>query len=278
MENLKKIGKIITSPALSAILTWAKPVRWSVMSISSISVVGTMVALGMTLVTKALVDAATGGNVIALWQCGIWLIVFYALQRGLSVWMSFLQVRTSANLQKYLQNMVTKEILGKEYGNLKSFHSGGLTNRVFSDVSVVKSGIMNLFPTFLQTAVSFIGAAIILIRWDWKFVTILIVAALIGSGVTLAFRKPMKRRHKRMQTAADALYAKTQETLENIRLIKASVSENRVIGNMDKERELLVSEQVRNGRLSIAFNSGMGVVFDISRLLCYLWGCVKIYN
>ena len=278
MGNLKKAAKIIKRVALSSILTWSKPVRWSIVGVSIISVVSALISLGLTLVTKALVDSATGGNVDALWQFGILMVGLYAVQRGLSVWMSFLQIRTSAKLQQHLQGMVTRAILGKEYGSLKQYHSGELVNRVFSDVSVVKSGIMNLFPTLLQTVISFIGAAIILISWDWRFVPVMIVAALIGSGVMVAFREPMKRRHKRMQAAEDALHASTQETLENIRLVKASAGEERAIGHLDDDRDHLVSEQVRNGKLSIAFNSGMGVVFDISRLICYLWGCIKIYQ
>ena len=278
MENLRKARKLFKSPALSALLAWSKPARWGIVGISVISVVSTLVSLGLTLVTKALVDGAVSGSADALWLYGALMIALYAVQRGLSVWVSFLQIKTSANMQRHLQGMVTKAILGKEYASLKPYHSGELVNRVFSDVSVVKGGMMNLLPTLLTTAVSFIGAAAILISWDWRFVPVMILAALIGSGVMVAFREPMKRRHKRMQAAEDALHASTQETLENIRLVKASVSEERAIGNMDDDREHLLSEQVRNGKLSIAFNNGMGVVFDVSRLICYLWGCYKIYQ
>ena len=106
----------------------------------------------------------------------------------------------------------------------------------------------------------------------------LIVAALLGSGIMIAFREPMKRRHKRMQEAEDALHASTQETLENIRVVKASVSEERAMRDMDEDREHLSSEQLRNGKLSILMNQGMGSMFDISWLICNLWGCVKIFH
>jgi ABC-type multidrug transport system fused ATPase/permease subunit len=106
----------------------------------------------------------------------------------------------------------------------------------------------------MSTAVSFTGAAVILITMDWRFVPVLIAVALIGSGLMLAFREPMKRRHKRMQEAEDALHASTQETLENIRVVKASVSEDRAITNMEKHREHLRFEQIRNSQLSIWMN------------------------
>ena len=278
MESLRKVRKMFRSPALAAIRAWARPVRWPVLGISGISVLSTLLSLGLTLVTKALVDGATGGDEGALWTYGALMVAMFAAQRGLTVWTSFLQVKASAKLQQHLQGMVTKSILGKEYARLKPYHSGELVNRVFSDVSVVKGGVMNLLPTLLQTGVSFVGAAVILISWDWRFVPVMILAALAGSGIMIAFREPMKRRHKRVQAAEDALHASTQETLENIRIVKASVSEERAISSMDEDREQLVSEQMRNGKLSIALHNGMGVMFDISRLICYLWGCVKIFR
>ena len=278
MDKLKKARKAFTSPALSAIIAWSRPVRWAIVGVSAVSVVSTLLSLGQTLVTKALVDGATGGRVEALWTYGALMVALFAVQRGLSVLTSYVQMRTSATLQRHLQGMVTKAILGKEYASLKAYHSGELVNRVFSDVSVVKGGVMNLLPTLLSTAVSFVGAAAILIAWDWRFVPVMIAAALLGSGVMLAFREPMKRRHKRVQAAEDALHSSTQETMENIRVVKASVSEDRAISGMDGDRDRLVSEQLRNGKLSIALHSGMGAMFDVSRLICYLWGCVKIYR
>ena len=277
-ENLKKIKNIFRSPALRALLQWSRPVHLSIVLISAIAVIGSLISLGVTLVTKALIDGATSGNESALWTYGAMLVALIVLNRALSVWSSYIRTKASAVLQKHMQGLVTASILGKEYASLKGYHSGELVNRVFSDVSVVKGGVMNMLPTFLRTGVSFVGAAIILITMDWRFIPVLIIAALLGSGIMIAFREPMKRRHKRMQEAEDALHASTQETLENIRVVKASVSEERAMRDMDEDREHLSSEQLRNGKLSILMNQGMGSMFDISWLICNLWGCVKIYQ
>ena len=277
-DNLRKIKNIFRSPALRAIVQWSRPVHLSIVLISLIAVGGSLISLGVTLVTKALIDGATGGNVSALWTYGAALVALIIVSRALSVWSSYIRTKASAILQKHMQGLVTASILGKEYASLKGYHSGELVNRVFSDVGVVKGGVMNMLPTFLRTGVSFVGAAIILITMDWRFIPVMIVAALLGSGIMIAFREPMKRRHKRMQEAEDALHASTQETLENIRVVKASVSEERAMRDMDEDREHLSSEQLRNGKLSILMNQGMGSMFDISWLICNLWGCVKIFQ
>ena len=277
-DNISKIKGIFHGSALRAIYRWSKPVHDSIVLVSLFSVLTSLSSLAVTLVTKNLIDGATGGKESALWTYGIALVALMATSRLISILVSYIRTKSSAKLQMELQRMVTSSLMSKEYPALKPFHSGELVSRVFSDVTVVKTGVLSLMPSLLQTAVSFIGAAVILIGMDWRFVPVLIIAAIIGAVVTVALRGPMKRRHKRMQEAEAKLHASTQETLENVRLIKASVSEERALDSMDAQREHLASEQLRNGMISIAFNNGMGVAFDISWLLCNLWGCVKIFQ
>ena len=277
-SNLNKVKHMFNSPAFSVIHRWAKPFRWAIWGISLLGVFGTVLSLWVTLVTKELIDGATSHDSSLLWKYGVLLVAIIVAERLISVLGSWLRTRTSAKMQLEMQRQVTGSLMSKEYPALKPFHSGELVSRVFSDVSVVRDGILNLLPSILRIAVSFFGAAGILISMDWRFVPVLIIAGFLGVIITAAFRIPMKRRHKRMQDAQAKLHASTQETLENVRLIKASISEERAMDNMDEHREHLAKEQIRNGKLSIALNNGMGSLFDISWLVCNLWGCVKIYQ
>ncbi len=277
-NNFQRVKSIFHKTALRAIYRWSKPVHISIALISIFGVISSLISLGVTLVTKNLIDGATGGKESALWTYGIALVVLILSGRFLSILNSYIRTKASSKLQLEMQRMVTSSMMSKEYPALKPYHSGELVSRVFSDVSVVKNGVLSLLPSILQITVSFVGASIILIGMDWRFIPVLILAAVVGSAVMLALRGPMKRRHKRMQEAEAKLHASTQETLENVRLIKASVSEGRALDTMDEYREHLASEQIRNGKVSIAFNNGMGIAFDISWLLCNLWGCVKIFH
>ena len=277
-SNLERVKAVFHSPAYRAIYRWIKPFRWAILWISLLGISATVLSLWLTLVTKELIDGATSHNSSLLWKYGALLVGIIALERVLSVLGSWLRTRTSARLQLEMQRQVTTSLMNKEYPALKPFHSGELVSRVFSDVSVVKDGVLNLLPSVLRLAVSFVGAAGILITMDWRFVPVIIATGLLGVVITAVFRNPMKKRHKRMQDAQAKLHASTQETLENVRLIKASVSEERALDAMDEHREHLAKEQIRNGKLSIAMNNGMGSLFDISWLVCNLWGCIKIYQ
>ena len=274
----QKLKHIFNAKAFAAILDWSKPIRGDLAVICLIACVSSGLSLAVTMVTKGLIDGATSTNYDALIRFSVLLALLMITERGLGTLAGYLRTRSSARLQKEMQSRVTASILGKDYAAIKPFHSGQRVNRVFSDVAVVKNGILGIAPSLLRTFVSFVGAAIILISMDWRFVPVLIIAGVAGALLMLAFRMPMKRRHKRMQAAEDALHASTQETLENIRVVKASASEERALEKMDGDREQLRSEQMRNGRLSLLMNNGLGSMFDISWLVCNIWGCVKIYR
>ncbi len=277
-SNLQRVKAVFNSPAYKAIFRWTKPFRGAIWGISLMGILGTVLSLWLTLVTRSLIDGAVSRDEGVLWKYGAMLVGIILIERGISVLSAWLRTRTSAKMQLEMQRQVTASLMSKEYPALKPFHSGELVSRVFSDVGVVRDGVLNLLPSVLRLTVSFVGAAGILITMDWRFVPVIVIVGILGVVVTAAFRNPMKRRHKRMQDAQAKLHASTQETLENVRLIKASVSEERALDTMDEHREHLAKEQIRNGKLSIAMNNGMGSLFDISWLVCNLWGCVKIFQ
>ena len=274
--NLKKVKTIFRSPAISAIFEWSKCVHLRVVLICVLTVTTTLLSLGVTLTTRDLIDGAIGFHTNAVIKYGAILGCLFILQRLIAVGLSLLRTDTSSTLQKSLQGMLTEEILTKDYASLRSYHSGNLVNRVFSDMAVVKDGVVSTLPSFVSIGVSFFGAAAILVSMDWRFVILLLFGGALGLGLVLLFRNPMKRRHKRMQEAEASLHATTQESLENIRLIKASVSENRTLGQIRKRQEVLRKEQVRQGRFSTVMNNSMGMVFDMSWFFCMIWGCISI--
>ncbi len=277
-ENIRKVLSIFKSPGLSATFAWTKCVHAKVVLICLLSILRTGGSLALALVTKGLIDGAVSAKTDALWHYGILLAVIIIGMRVLSVVNSSIQIRASSGLQKSLQGMLIQQLLYKDYPSIRGYHSGELVNRVFSDMGVVKNGAINIFPSFVSILVSFFGAAAILISMDWRFVILLIVGGILGLGLMLLFRNPMKKRHKRMREAEGALHASTQEVLENVRLIKSSLSEERMIRRIGTSQETLRTEQVRQGRFSMWMNNSMGMVFDLSWLFCMVWGCISIFR
>ena len=278
LDDIKKFRKIFQSPALRQVIRWSKCVHSRIAWICVLTVILVLLSLSVTLVTKELIDAAVSSRAETIWHYGLILLLIVLAQIAIRFKLSLMRIQASAVLQRNLQGMLVREILAKEYTKLKSYHSGELVNRVFSDTGVIKNGVLSILPGLVSTVVSFVGAAVILITLDWRFVLLLSVAGVIGTIVAVLFRKPMKERHKRMHQAEDKLHSSIQETLENIRLIKASISEKRVYRQIDNRQELLEKEQIRQGKFSVLMNNSMGLMFDFSWLFCMLWGSAAIFR
>lgn len=278
LEDFKKVKKIFQSPAMIQVYRWSKCVHGQIIWICILQVTMVFCSLAMTVVTKDLIDAAVGAQADGLWRFGIALLALVLAEIAIGYISSLVRVYASAKLQRSLQGTLLQDILTKEYASLKSYHSGELVNRVFSDAGVIRGGVLGILPGILSMMVSFIGAAAILIALDWRFVLLLAVAGVIGIIIVLLFRNPMKERHKRMQKAEDKLHAVIQETLGNIRLVKASLSEGRVMRQIESRQETMEKEQIRQGKFSAIMNNSMGVMFDFSWLFCMLWGCAAIFR
>lgn len=277
-EDFQKIRKLFRSPAMAQVFHWSKCIHGRIFCICVINVFLVFCSLGVTLMTKELVDAAISSNERLLWKNGFVLLGLVLVQICLGFVLSWIRIRSASILQRHLQGTLIRDILAKEYTTLKDYHSGELVNRIFSDAGVIRSGVLGILPGILSTIVSFIGAAAILIALDWRFVLLLAFAGLIGTIIVLLFRKPMKERHMRMQKAEDKLHASIQETFENIRLIKASLSEKRVFRQIDNRQEIMEKEQIRQGKFHAVMNNSMGLMFTLSWLFCMLWGCAAIFR
>ncbi len=277
-EDFQKFRRIFHSPALAQVIRWSECVHGRIIWICVLNIVMVLCSLSVTLVTKELVDAAVSIKAELLWKYGLILLALVLINIIFRFSLSLLRNRVSAKLQRSLQGMLVHNIMTKEYASLKRFHSGELVNRVFSDTGVIRNGVMGILPGIVSMTVSFVGAAAILIALDWRFVLLLACAGLAGTLILTLFRKPMKERHKRMHRAEDKLHAVIQESFENIRLIKASISEKRVLRQVNSRQETMENEQIRQGKFSAVMNNSMGLMFEFSWLFCMLWGCAAIFR
>lgn len=268
----KRVGQ-----AIRELWQWSKTRHLSIFGICILSMIGTCGSLVIAAATRGLIDSAVGrdgrqflfnailisGAVLTIRLCG--------LISGL------LSAKTGAELLRDLRTMVLRRLLHKQYAELDGFHSGELVNRMFSDVGIVRNGIMEAVPAIVSMAVGFAGAAVLLIRMDWRFILLMLASGLLGLILIAAFHKPMTSRHKAAQESEGRLHAALQELLENLRLVKASGTEKRMEGRTEDRQQAFLAAQLRKGRFSVSMNNSISLVFQLSWLFCMLWGCYGIY-
>ena len=275
---LNTLKNVLKSPGLRAVYAWSGCVHSRVVIIWLITAVTALTSLGNTIATKGLVDGAVSGKLDRLIQFAVLLGLLILTNFGLMIIRSYVRMGASADLQLSMQKMLVTQLLSKDYACLKDYHSGELVNRIFSDVMVVKQGIMHFMPTLISVSINFIGAAVILIVLDWHFIILMLLGGFCGLVLILLFRNPMKNRHRQRQEAEGKLHASIQETLEGIRLIKASVTEERSLRRIGTNQQFLHDLQIKQWKQQFWINSSMDLIFNLSWLFCMVWGCLNIFR
>lgn len=273
-----KIIRMLRSPAIMELWKWTAAAHRSVLFLCVLNILSAVSSLTITIATRGLIDGATAHMGSRTVFYAALMVLAVLLIRGLSLLSGLWKVKTDALLSKELRTIMMKEILHKQYAPLSGYHSAELVNRMLSDVNVVKNGVLEIVPGIAGMVVSFLGASLILIKMDWRFVAVLVAGALLGTGLMLLFRRPMKSRHRAVQEAQGRFQSILQEACGNLRLIKASGSEGRMERQVEKRLDSFRSANLRRGYFSACMNNGVNLMFQLGWLFCMLWGCLGIYQ
>ena len=103
---IEKVRGIFRSPAIQAIGKWIRPVRGNVIAITMIGMINSLMGLAVTMVTKGLIDGATGGRSRDLWIYGGALAGLIIAERGMSILNARIRLQTGARFQMEMQQNV----------------------------------------------------------------------------------------------------------------------------------------------------------------------------
>lgn len=273
-----KLKKAMLSPALFSMWGWSKGHRFEILLVTLGRTLEAILALVFTLATKEIVDNAVSGNRSGMVRMAFALLAIIALQLLLTFIMRVGLIRLRSGMLRDFRRTIIEKTAGKQYSPLADIHSGELTGRILSDTATVTDGILDMIPTLVSLATQFIGAAIILLRLNKSFLFGLVGAGLLGSGMMFIFGRRLKKYHKEVREKEDKVQAALQETLQNLRITKASGIEEKRTAYIKTQQDAYVDAQQRRGKFYATAGMGINLVFRLSWLYAMIWGCGSILS
>lgn len=214
---------------------------------------GTIGGLVSSLVSKDLIDIITGHNTGELLKTFAMTVGAALFTMLISQVASYVSSMISIRVADDIKADVFDVIMKTEWEEVAHFHSGELMARWSGDSSIVASGILTQFPTFLISLFRLFSALYMVIKYDASFAVIAVLSvpiSLVCSQKSLA----------RMQRANQATYATNtrmssfqQETFTNIQTVKALTCFHSTQGDCADCREPMRSRRrdIRRPRISI---------------------------
>ncbi|CAG9620251.1 ABC transporter ATP-binding protein [Sutcliffiella rhizosphaerae] len=183
----------------------------------------TLVGLSIPLLTKEMVDGFSMESLsITIIIIIAAVFIVQAVIDGLSSYsLAYVGQRIVAGLREKMWFKLIR--LPVSYFDKKT--SGESVSRVVNDTGIVKDLISQHFPQFINGVITIIGAIIILLVMDWKMTLLMLVSVPITTIVMIPLGTRMSKISRGMQDETATFTGNIQQTLSEIRLMKASNAE-----------------------------------------------------
>ena len=241
-------------------------------AVSVISALSALSFVALALITKRVMDIATGDTSGSLVKSGILLFAVIAVQVLLSAAQSILNAYSNGKQTIAFRNHLFGVLCRKKYADISAYHSGDILNRFTSDIDTVVTSSVNIIPNVVSIATKIVAGI-----GTMLFMNPYIAAAVLLCGVTFpaigrAINKRYKYMHKECQRTEGRTRAFLQECFENIVVIKTFISEAPFIKKLDSYMDDNFRLKIKRTSISVIANISLYALFTAGYYAVLLWG------
>ncbi|NWQ42372.1 ABC transporter ATP-binding protein [Bacillus sp. EB106-08-02-XG196] len=240
------------------------------------SLITTLAGLLVPVLTKNLVDGFSVSSLSVPLMIGIGAaFIIQAIISGVSIYLlSFVGQKIVARLRERMWVKLIR--LPVSYFDKQS--SGETVSRVISDTSIVRDLISNHFPQFITGIISIIGAIVILLIMDWKMTLLMLISVPLTFIIMMPLGRRMAKISRGLQDETAAFTGNIQQTLSEIRLMKASTAEKheetKGLSGIDK----LLGFGLKEARITALIAPIMYLVVMIVIVMIIGYGGMRVAN
>lgn len=243
-----------------------------------LGMVGTVISLITSMVSKDLVDIITGH------ETGM-VIKTFCMMIGLNIGTTFLG-QISDYASSYLSMKVDAEIkadifskiLVTDWESLTNYHTGDLLTRWSSDASNISSGVLSFVPNTIIYIFRFVSAFSMVVYYDASFA----IFAFLGMPVSLLLSKTLLRRMVNNNKRSAAMGAKmsgfNQEAFSNIQTIKAFDLITIYIKRLKQLQQEYIHMKLDFQKMSIGTSLLLSTVGLLVSYSSYGWGIYRVWS
>ena len=249
-----------------------------IVALSLLCTLQAAVLVGFALACRAVIDQAVAGNVDGLLASAAGLASVIVAQLVLRLAINSIQERIRARFALELRKSMLDSIFSARYGSVLRFHSGELSNRMFSDVQVVSNGVATIIPSFVSMLMQLLFAIAVLALISSPMVALFAAAALLSFVLARTLRGRLKALHKTVQEKEGAVRVFLQEALEHQLVIRSFGARPATSARANKLQEDHFTAQMRRRGYSIAANASFSFFFNALYAVALTWCAFELLH
>lgn len=249
-----------------------------IVALSVLCTVQAAVLVSFALACRAVIDQAVAGNVDGLLASAAILAGVIITQLVLRLAINSTQERIRARFALELRKSMLDNIFAARFGNVLRFHSGELSNRMFSDVQVVSNGVATIIPSFVSMLMQLVFAIAVLALISPPMVALFAAAALLSFVLARTLRGRLKALHKTVQEKEGAVRVFLQEALEHQLVIRSFGAQPATSARADTLQEDHFAAQMRRRGYSITANASFSFFFNALYAVALTWCAFELLH
>lgn len=244
----------------------------AIIATALISAVTAVSYVVLALLTKRVLDIATGDAAGNLAAAGAALFAVIALQVTAGACQSLLNAYTNGKLTMSLREYLFTVICKKKYEDISPYHSGDILNRITSDVDTVVSSSVTIIPNSVSIFTKIIVGLGAMVFMNPILALIILLLGVTVPAIGRFISKKYKYMHKECQRTEGRTRSFMQECFENIVVIKTFASEGPFIKRLQRYMDDNFKLKIKRTGISIAATISLYTFFTIGYYAVLLWG------
>lgn len=249
-----------------------------IVALSVLCTVQAAVLVSFALACRAVIDQSVAGNIDGLLASAAVLAGVIIAQLVLRLAINSTQERIRARFALELRKSMLDSIFAARFGNVLRFHSGELSNRMFSDVQVVSNGVATIIPSFVSMLMQLVFAIAVLALISPPMVALFAAAALLSFVLARTLRGRLKALHKTVQEKEGAVRVFLQEALEHQLVIRSFGAQPATSARAATLQEDHFTAQMRRRGYSIAANASFSFFFNALYVVALTWCAFELLH
>ena len=260
------------------IYSYAKRYKKEIVFYIVLGLFGTVMGLGLSVVSKYMIDIVTGYDTSSLWLMivatlglNIFSLVFGSLNSRISL-------KINIRIQNDIQADIFDKIINVNWLDISKFHSGDILNRFSSDASTVAGSAIGWFPTVVTNVFSFVGAFALIMYYD----PIMAAIALGSSPVLLLTSKylmgRMRKYNEKLKIMNSEFLAFEGETFNNIDSVKSFDLVPLFSRKLRDFQKRYKDISLELNTFSIKTNIWMTIIGNLVSYACFGWGIYQLWT
>ena len=253
----------------------------SIIFVILLSVLGALMSylsVRFAVVSKSVIDIATGVSEGKLSDALFALTAFIAMQILIHIIYTVSEVRVSCKLTNTIQRQTFSRLIKRDYMSVGKYHSGELVNRLSTDSLAVSGGVMSIVPVAATLLSKAYFGFCELFRLDYQLALICLIAFPIVTLAARIYGKKMKLLRKKCLESDGTIKSFLQDSVQNILAVKAFVKEELCTVRLEDMQSKNYRLKVKQGVISMLANLLFFAIMTFAYYFALMWCAAKIHS